>query len=140
MTEPPPLPRFLYKHTVLDIHDAQIAEHKGHPAVLDEGLLESALAQPMAQFGGQYLHADIFEMAAAYLFHLANNHAFVDGNKRTALAAALVFLDANGYEVADEGTELADMVLELVEQKRDKTWAAEQFRRRSRPRPIAGTS
>ena len=132
MTEPPQHPQFLHKHTVLDIHDDQIAEHGGRPGVHDEGLLESALAQPMAQYGGQYLHEDLFAMAAAYLFHLVNNHAFVDGNKRTGLAAALVFLDANGYEVTDEGTELADMVLELVEQKRDKAWAADQLRQRAR--------
>jgi len=134
VTEPPQHPRFLYKHTVRDIHDDQIAEHGGEPGVRDEGLLESALAQPMAQFGGEYLHEDPFAMAAAYLFHLANNHAFVDGNKRTGLATALVFLDANGYKVSDEGTELADMVLELVEQKRDKTWAADQLRQRARPK------
>ncbi len=132
MAEQPQHPRFLYKHTVLDIHEDQIAEHGGRPGVHDEGLLESALAQPMAQFGGEYLHENLFAMAAAYLFHLVNNHAFVDGNKRTGLAAALVFLDANGYEVTDEGTELADMVLELVEQKRDKAWAADRLRQRAR--------
>ena len=134
--EPPLHARFLYKHTVLDIHDAQIAEHGGDPGVRDEGLLESALAQPLAHFGGTYLHEDLFAMAAAYVFHLANNHAFVDGNKRTGLAAALVFLDANGYEVSDEGTELADFVLEMVEQRRDKTWMADQLRQRSRRRQV----
>ncbi|MCH8241170.1 MAG: type II toxin-antitoxin system death-on-curing family toxin [Planctomycetes bacterium] len=132
MTEPPLAPHFLYKHTVLDIHDAQLAEHGGKPGMLDEGLLESALAQPMAEFDGHYLHEDLFAMAAAYVFHLANNHPFVEGNKRTALAAALVFLDINDYEVADEGTELADVVLEMVEQKRDKAWVATKFRRRAR--------
>lgn len=133
MPEPPPVPRFLHKHTVLDIHDEQIAAHGGAPGVHDQGLLESALAQPMAGFGGEFLHKDLFEMAAAYVFHLANNHAFVEGNKRTGLAAALVFLDANGYEVTDEETELADMVLEMVVEKRDKAWVAEQLRQRSRP-------
>ena len=132
----PQHPHFLYKHTVLDIHDDQIAEHGGDPGIRDEGLLESALAQPMARFAGEYLHADLFAMAAAYLFHLTNNHAFVDGNKRTGLAAALVFLDANGFEVADEGTELADMVLEMVEQRRDKAWTADQLRRRSQPKRL----
>jgi death-on-curing protein len=120
--------------TVLEIHAAQIAEHGGDPGLRDEGLLDSALTQPMAAFGGQYLHEDLFTMAAAYLFHLANNHAFVDGNKRTGLAAALVFLDANGFEIDDEGTELADMVLEMVEEKRDKAWVADELRRRANPR------
>ena len=132
MAEPPLAPHFLCKHTVLDIHEAQLAEHGGKPGVLDEGLLESALAQPMVAFGGNYLHEDLFAMAAAYVFHLANNHAFVDGNKRTGMAAALVFLDINDYEVADKGTELADVVLEMVEQKRDKAWMAAELRRRAR--------
>ncbi len=132
MPEPPLAPLFLYKHAVLDIHDALIAEHGGDPAVLDAGLLDSALAQPMASFGGDYLHKDLFEMAAAYVFHLVNDHPFADGNKRTGLAAALVFLDVNGYEVADQGIELADMVLEMIVQKRDKAWVAEQIRGRSR--------
>lgn len=134
MSEPPLAPRFLHKQTVLDIHDAQIAEHGGDAGLRDEGLLEFALAQPQAGFGGQYLHEDLFAMAAAYVFHLANSHAFVDGNKRTALAAALVFLDVNGYEVPDEDTELADLVLEMIEQRRDKAWMADQLRHRSRPR------
>lgn len=132
MTEPPLAPRFLSQQTVLDIHDAQIAEHGGEPGVRDEGLLESALAQPIARFGGQYLHGDLFAMAAAYAFHLAQNHAFVDGNKRTGLAAALVFLDVNGYEVADEGTELADTILAMLAGRRDKAWLAEELRRRAR--------
>ncbi len=129
----PQHPRFLYKHSVLNIHDDQIARHGGGPGVRDEGLLESALAQPMSRFGGEYLHDDLFAMAAVYLFHVVNNHAFVDGNKRTGLAAALVFLDANGFEVADDGTELADMVLEMIDDRRDKSWTADQLRRRSRP-------
>jgi len=134
MSETSPAPLFLSRHTVLDIHDAQIAAHGGDPGVRDEGLLESALAQPQAQVGGQYLHQDLFMMAAAYLFHLASNHAFVDGNKRTALAPALVFLEVNSYEVADEGTDLADLVLEMIAQHRDKAWTADQLRQRSRPR------
>lgn len=127
-------PRFLSMRTVLEIHAAQVAEHGGDPGVRDEGLLDSALAQPKAAFGGRYLHDDLFAMAAAYVFHLANNHPFVDGNKRTALAASLVFLDANGFEVNDDGTELADVVLEMIKVKRNKQWVAEELRRRSHPR------
>lgn len=130
----PTEPRFLSIQTVLEIHAAQIEEHGGAPGLRDEGLLDSALAQPMASFGGQYLHSDLFEMAAAYLFHLVNNHPFVDGNKRIGLTAALVFLDANGFEVDDPETDLADMVLEMVEEKRDKAWVASMFRARARPK------
>ena len=64
----------------------------------DAGILESAIEQPRATFGGQFLHAFPFEMAAAYLFHIVNNHPFVDGNKRTGTVAALVFLDWNNID------------------------------------------
>lgn len=134
MSEPPLAPVFLSKDTVLEIHDTQIAKHGGDLAIRDQGLLDSALAQPPAQFGGQWLHPDLFEMAAAYVFHLANNHPFVDGNKRTGLVAAMAFLDLNGYDLADEGIELADLVLEMVEHHRDKAWVAEQLRRRAIPK------
>lgn len=130
----PPEPRFLSIQTVLEIHAAQIEEHGGESGLRDLGLLESAVAQPMASIGGQYLHGDMFEMAAAYLFHLANNHPFVDGNKRIGLAAALVFLDANGFEVDDPETELADRVFEMIEKKRDKAWVADQLRRHAHPK------
>lgn len=132
------LPLFVPKQLVLRIHDAQIAQHGGDPGVRDAGLLESALAQPMAGFGGEFLHKDVFEMAAAYVFHLTNNHPFVDGNKRTGLAVALTFLRRNGYRVAGEETELADIVLEMIVQKRDKAWVADQLRRRSRPKSPPG--
>lgn len=131
MSDPPSEPRFLSMSVVLEIHASQVAEHGGDPGLRDEGLLDSALAQPMARFGGRYLHENLFAMAAAYVFHLVSNHAFVDGNKRTGLAAALVFLDVNGFEVDDEGTELADMVLEMIEEKRDKAWVADELRRRA---------
>ncbi|MGD8451020.1 MAG: type II toxin-antitoxin system death-on-curing family toxin [Phycisphaerae bacterium] len=129
-------PLFLARHTVLEIHDEQIAEHGGDPGLRDEGLLESALAQPQAQFGGEWLHRDVFEMAAAYVFHLTGNHPFVDGNKRTALGAALLFLAANGHRVIGEGTELADLVLEMIERRRDKSWIAARLRERSLRREV----
>ena len=69
------------------------------------GLLESAVAQPRAAFGGEFLHADIFEMAAAYMFHIVQNHPFLDGNKRAGLVVALLFLDINDIEIeAPEGS------------------------------------
>lgn len=135
MSEAPSIaPLFLSKASVLEIHAAQITEHAGDPALRDEGLLESAVAQPSARFSGQYLHDDLFLMAAAYVVHIAMNHPFADGNKRTALAAALVFLDLNGIEVRDEDAELADMVLDMIQHRRDKAWVADELRRRARPR------
>lgn len=134
MADHPIEPHFLSIQTVLEIHAAQIEEHGGDPGLRDEGLLASALAQPMAAFDGRYLHEDLFVMAAAYLFHLTNNHPFVDGNKRIGLAAALVFLDVNGFEVDDPDVELADMVLEMVEERRGKEWVANALRRRAHAR------
>ncbi len=125
---------FLSKESVLAIHNAQLLEHGGGTGVREQNLLDSALAQPMAEFGGEFLHKDVFEMAAAYLYHIVMNHPFLDGNKRTGLASSLVFLDVSGYEIADEGTALADMVLALIEQSKGKAWAAEFLRQRAAPR------
>jgi len=73
-----------------------LAAHGGSPGLRDAALLESAVAAPQATYGGEPLLKDVIEVAAAYLFYLSSNHPFVDGNKRTALAACLVFLEANG--------------------------------------------
>ena len=74
----------------------QLAEFGGLDGIRDMGLLDSAIAQPRATFGGDFLHEDLFAMAAAYLFHMVKNHPFLDGNKRTGLLAATTFLDING--------------------------------------------
>ncbi len=104
-------PEFLDIDDVLEIHAFQIAEHGGSDGLRDRGLLESAIAQPMAQFGGQFLNQDLFEMAAALLVSLAINHPFVDGNKRTALLAALTFLDLNGCPISRPYQSLVDITL-----------------------------
>ena len=88
--------QFLTQEEVLLAHETQIARHGGSSGIRDMGLLESALAMPQASFGGAFLHADHYEMAAAYLFHIVCNHPFVDGNKRTGMVAAVSFLDMNG--------------------------------------------
>lgn len=75
------------------IHDEQIEVYGGIHGIRDKGLLESAVMMPQASFGGEYLHNGLFEMSAAYAFHIAENQPFLDGNKRTALVAALVFLE-----------------------------------------------
>jgi len=88
--------RHLDVEAVLAIHAEVLAAHGGLPGLRDKGLLESAVAAPKASFGGKPLISNPVEVAAAYLFYLCRNHPFADGNKRTALAAALVFLEANG--------------------------------------------
>jgi death-on-curing protein len=90
--------RFLSVDDVLAIHEDTIEREGGHAGIRDPGLLESAVMMPQQRIGGVYLHPTIVAMAAAYLFHIAQNHPFHDGNKRTAVLSALVFLDVNGIE------------------------------------------
>ncbi len=78
------------------------------------GLLESAVAQPQATFAGKWLHEDLFEMAAAYAFHLSQNHPFFDGNKRTGLACALVFLRINGQRIHDPKSTLIETMYRVA--------------------------
>ncbi len=103
--------RFLDLHEVLVIHQDQISRYGGSTGIRDMGLLTSAIAMPAATFKGEFLHTDIFEMAAAYLFHLVKNHPFLDGNKRVGTVSALIFLDLNGYECLAPDNELTDMVI-----------------------------
>jgi len=88
--------RYLSVAAVEAIHAEVLAAHGGSTGLRDRMLLESAVAAPQASFGGQPLIGDPIEAAAAYLFYLCRNHPFVDGNKRTGLAACLVFLQSNG--------------------------------------------
>jgi death on curing protein len=113
---------------VLEIHAAQLAEHGGSEGLRDRGLLESAIAQPTASFGGGFLHQDIFEMAAALHFSLVSNHPFVDGNKRTALVAMLTFLDTNGYSLLQPFHMLVDITLAVASGSMSKAQVAQLLR------------
>ena len=105
-------PVFLTLDEVLEIHAQQIELYGGSEGVRDPAGLEPATATPMATFGGQYLHATIPSMASAYLFHICQNHAFVDGNKRIGAFLFLWFLDAHGLLYRQEGSKrLADNAL-----------------------------
>lgn len=99
---------------IVDIHKDQIERYGGQHGIRDMTLLESAIAQPEASFGGEWLHPDIFEMAAAYAFHICMNHPFFDGNKRVSLASALVFLEINKVSVLDPKGELLGAVLKMA--------------------------
>ncbi len=94
-----------------------------------EAYWESAIAQPAASFDGEYLHRDIFEMAAAYLFHLVLNHPFVDGNKRVALECALVFLEINGISLEVSDDELVELTRTSAQGKCSKLQIADFFRK-----------
>jgi death on curing protein len=93
------LPSRVFRHlsteAAVAIHEAVLNAHGGSAGLRDRALLESAVAAPQASFGGEPLIKDRIEVAAAYLFYLCRNHPFVDGNKRTALASCLVFLESN---------------------------------------------
>jgi death-on-curing protein len=103
-------PEFLTLDEVLGIHADQIRRHGGSSGLRDLGLLQSALSMPQTTFDDEFLHGTVFEMAAAYLFHLARNHPFVDGNKRTVLMCALVFLGLNGYRLDADPDALCELV------------------------------
>jgi len=122
-------PLFLTTEIVQRIHEDQIQRYGRRPGIRDVGLLESAVAMPQAGFGGQYFHTDLFEMAAAYLFHLVKNHPFVDGNNRMGAMTAYAFLELNGHTVNVPEQGFGDLVLKVAEGKASKSAVAEFFRK-----------
>ncbi len=125
--------RFLSVEDVLELHEMQLESYGGATEIRASDLIESAVMMPQASFGGQFVHADVFTMAAAYAFHIAENQPFVDGNKRTALAAALVFLDWQHFEIEDTDDELYDAMIGLAIKKIDKNGRANLFRKLAKP-------
>ncbi|MEH2350279.1 MAG: type II toxin-antitoxin system death-on-curing family toxin [Nostoc sp.] len=110
-------PKFLTISQVLDIHQRQIQRFGGTSGVRDEGLLDSALAQPQATFGGELLHSTIHEQAAAYLYHVAMNHPFIDGNKRTAFAVMDTFITLNHYSLNLSPEQAYNLVIQVVQKE-----------------------
>ena len=125
-------PSFLTLDEVLAIHEEQVRLYGGLAGLRDLALLQSALAMPSAGFGDSYLHEDLFAMAAAYLFHLARNHPFLDGNKRVATVAALYFFELNNLEVDADANRLETLVRGVAEGKVSKSEVAEFFRKAAR--------
>ena len=119
---------FLTLDEVVAIHRDQIERYGGSLGVRDWGLLKSAIAMPAATFGGQFLHTDIYEMAAAYLFHIVQNHPFIDGNKRVGAVAADVFLTLNDVRLDATEDQYADLVLNTARGDLSKSTIAEFFR------------
>ena len=120
-------PEFLTWEDVQYLHGRSLAEHGGSAGIRDRGLIESAIAQPQQDyfFGG----ADRFAIAAAYAFHIAQAQAFLDGNKRTAIAAALTFLNLNGVATRGHGDELHAAMIAIAERRLDKSGLAALFRK-----------
>lgn len=122
-------PVFLTLAEVLEIHQDQAARYGGGTGIRDLELLKSALGMPAATYGGEFLHTDLFEMAAAYLFHVVKNHPFLDGNKRVGAVAALVFLALNGVDFDAPEDDFAEMVLAVARGELDKADVAVFLRR-----------
>jgi death on curing protein len=107
-------PLWISKASVLVAHSQQLAEHGGSDGIRDENLLDSALAKPHNVFAYEG-DASLFRLAASYAFGIARNHAFVDGNKRTALAVSTAFLVRNGWDIHAPREDLYEMFLHLAD-------------------------
>lgn len=88
---------------------------------------------PMSSYQGEYLHADLFDQAAAYAYHLCENHPFIDGNKRAALATALVFLELNGVRLDDPEEELYELMMSVAKGETRKPEIARTLRKLAQP-------
>jgi death-on-curing protein len=126
-------PQFLTLDDVLSIHAQGLKDFGGAPGVRDMAALESAAFMPQAGFGEDYLHKGVLEMAAAYLYHLCQGHAFVDGNKRVAVGCAHVFLNLNGRDLTATNKELTALVIGVASGKMDKSVAAKFLAKHSKP-------
>jgi death-on-curing protein len=124
-------PIFLALNEVIEIHRDQIKRYGGRAGIRSLELLKSAVAMPASGMAGEYFHADIYEMAAAYLFHIVRNHPFIDGNKRTGAVAAVVFLLMNGIELGADEDAFEKMVRRTAEGKADKAAIIRFLRRNS---------
>lgn len=123
--------RFLSKRLVLAIHRDQVESFGGRQGLRDEGLLDSALAQPRATAEGRLLHRTVYEQASAYLFHVCSNHPFVDGNKRVAFAAMDTFLRINGLRLTLSEDEAYELTMSVAARRMTKQRIAATLRRRT---------
>jgi death-on-curing protein len=129
------IPVFLDLDRVMRTHRSLTEVYGGTGGVRDVGLLHSAIAMPQTAFGGQFLHSDLFEMAAAYLYHIVQNHPFIDGNKRTGAATAIIFLAMNDLKIEADEDGLVELTLAVACGNTGKKEIAEFFRKRVRPSP-----
>ncbi len=120
--------QYLTADQVISFHDILLENFGGLPGVRDKNLLHSALDAPKASFGGKEMYPSIHEKAAAYLYHLARNHPFNDGNKRTAYVAALAFLKANHAPIKFKISQLEQVVIDVANGKIEKEKLADFFK------------
>jgi death-on-curing protein len=105
---------FLSVEEVIKIHDDLVSKYGGQLGIRDMGLLISAIEMPKATMFGEDLHKSIFDKAAAYLFHIICNHAFLDGNKRTGTAVTLIFLSQNEHQIKYNMLEFEEVVCNVA--------------------------
>jgi len=127
-------PVFLTAEDVLTLHERQLDRFGGGAGLRDRGLLESAVAQPQASFGGAFAHEGLFAMAAAYLFHIVSSHPFIDGNKRAGLLSAMTFLHINGVFMLDDSDALYELTMAVAESRIDKAAVAVELERIAKSR------
>lgn len=114
---------------VREIHSVAIARFGGKDGVRDAALLESAVAAPRAGYGKKPVYTDVAEIAAAYLFYLCRNHPFIDGNKRAALGACIVFLRLNGIDPKPDAPEWEQLTMAVAASVLDRDETTAWFRK-----------
>lgn len=124
---------FLSEDQVLRLHRQQINRFGGSDGLADESLLRSALAMPEATFGGEFLHRTLFDKGAAYLFHLVQNHPFIDGNKRIGAITTFVFLKVNGFDLVASNEVFEGLVMDVANGRSSKEQVARFLEQHSRP-------
>jgi death on curing protein len=127
--------KFLKKAAILTFHRDQLKRYGGKEGIRDENLLESVLSHPTTGgYEGEYVHKDLFHMAAAYGFHLCQNHPYYDGNKRTALIAIYTFLYVNGYQIVADKKSLYAIMMDLAQGEVTKDELRDYLKKNSKKR------
>jgi death-on-curing protein len=114
---------------VREIHTEALEKFGGLEGVRDVNLLASAVLTPQSSFGGKSPYADIVDVAAAYLFYICGNHPFLDGNKRTAMMAAIVFLRLNGIDTLPDSERWEQLMLDVAASKLDRDATTRRLRK-----------
>jgi len=122
---------FITIKELVRIHKGQIEEYGGIYGIRDWQLLESALSSPRATFDNAYLHKNLYEMAAAYAYHIIKNHPFLDGNKRIGIITSLIFLKRNGINAKFKKNELYKLSMQIATTNISKIEISNLFKSRS---------
>ena len=112
--------KFFTVEQVIEIHDAFLEDHGGLAGIQDKGLLISAVEMPKASMPVEYLHKTIYDKAAAYLFHIIQNHPFSNGNKRTGALTTILFLEENGKKIAFSDHDYEEFVVSVAQGQKYK--------------------